>query len=224
MLRRRLMINNEKQHDIIKDGLVFRLNGKNRGGVSEHWIDEIAGDDFILYNCIETNDSVKFDGQNSYGRCANHIGVLDSLGSIEFVIRNADFSDKSSINQVIYMPMSSNNKNFLAASIVSKKRYLCTMSSSTMYVSNINGNIKNVTVYGEPNKYYENKQKLLTPLRDSYWGKVPASTIGCYGNSLTNKFFGEICEVRLYNRHLEEKEILNNQQYDIDTYFNGIVE
>jgi hypothetical protein len=49
----------------VQDGLVFQLDGIEKGGVDGVWKDLVGNKDFILFNCITNPNNIEFNGTNS---------------------------------------------------------------------------------------------------------------------------------------------------------------
>ena len=49
----------------IQDGLVFQLDGIDKGNVEGAWVDRKAGRQFTLNNCIVNSDNIEFNGTDS---------------------------------------------------------------------------------------------------------------------------------------------------------------
>ena len=49
----------------VQDGLVFQLDGIDKGNVEGAWVDRKAGRQFTLNNCIVNSDNIEFNGTDS---------------------------------------------------------------------------------------------------------------------------------------------------------------
>ena len=49
----------------VQDGLVFQLDGIDKGNVEGAWVDRKAGRQFTLNNCIINSDNIQFNGTDS---------------------------------------------------------------------------------------------------------------------------------------------------------------
>ena len=49
----------------VQDGLVFQLDGIDKGNVEGAWVDRKAGKEFTLNNCIVNSDNIEFNGNDS---------------------------------------------------------------------------------------------------------------------------------------------------------------
>ena len=90
----------------VSSGLVFNLDGKNRGGVAGHWTDLASNVNFVLTNCTENSDNVQFNG-NSKGVSNGTLNVLYSAGTIESIFDVSDSNYPTSIQAIL-----TNNTNF----------------------------------------------------------------------------------------------------------------
>ena len=49
----------------VQDGLVFQLDGIDKGNIEGAWVDRKAGKQFTLNNCIVNSDNIEFNGTDS---------------------------------------------------------------------------------------------------------------------------------------------------------------
>lgn len=82
-----------QQITYIQDGLVFNLDGLNRGDTAGHWVDLVGNVDFALTDCTENTDNVAFNGSSSKGVSSGSLNVNCEVGTIEslFDVSSSNF-------------------------------------------------------------------------------------------------------------------------------------
>lgn len=220
LMRRRGMMQRTRNIDCpyITDGLIFWLDGIQRGGVAGRWVDLISGKTFELHNCSENADGVVFAGSTS--SYADYNGAISSnwtTETLELATSSAVFKNStllcpakigtvgiglicSSSSENAWMNLDGTNANGLALSdgIVTK-----TLSA------NKNGCVKNGGIVSNSG-------------RDS-WG-ANTSTITYVGvrrtgsATLSKPFKGTLHSLRIYNRLLTTDEMKFNQHVDEERF------
>ena len=204
----------------VQKGLVFQLDGIDKGNVEGAWVDRKAGRQFTLYNCIVNSDNIEFNGKNSeaidndndqfptvpesytievvlyYGRgtilTENH--YTTSYGSLMMV------SFFSTINFLTI------GRNLQAVEALPKNKYMCLQAHNKYDTPQVNCNGDVLALRDGTDSIVDN--------RDYNYGQA---SIGCVWTDYTKKaghLLGKVYSIRLYNRELTEEELYNNMVID----------
>ena len=197
----------------ITDGLIFWLDGINRGGVTGQWKDLIAGKIFTLYNCTEYPNRVAFNGSTSYGDATGGVWFNQSQATIEVAISNVAQTQAVFIhpadgtNYGLSLFFGTNNSlqticaNSSYQGTVFKPGYTKKTYSATM-TSCVAGKTQITTTAGKANWAVNSTGKMFI-------GRRPAGTA-----PLNGSIFG----IRIYNRNLSVAEMKANQEVDFERY------
>ena len=212
--RRDLAMKSVEEQGYITNGLIFFLDGLNRGGTAGHWIDRIGGKDFVLTNVTENADSVYFSGSSGSQ------GIYDGAVSSDWANETIETAYTTSLGgsfSIFYPPYDENGfgigfvrgqTTFLSYRIASDanyKRYSVNQSSRRF---SMNGD-RCLT-----NKGTYTSQGNTTTFASNTTGKT---FLGSRHN--TNYYFkGTIYCVRIYNRKLTLAEQQNNLAVDLARY------
>lgn len=206
----------------IQDGLVFWLDGINRGTNPGIWTDLIGGlqftpdDDSVLFEensvfCPE-NKGLYYNGQ-IYAPLASYTieaAIYGRLGSNAYFTtgyaNNTQMMGIGSYGGYGVMSAGGANNGIRAPRDIPHNR-----DANRIMSGNVLVNISNFEV----NTPFSNS--------DSVWAETTGiSTVGrgrCYGQSSTPK---RIYSIRIYNRQLSVEEILHNQQIDNERFNLGL--
>lgn len=192
----------------ITDGLVFYVDGINKGGVSDSWKDLVGG--FVLSgsNVVSTQQGYSFNGASSGFRCdnvfagsANHtIEVCFKSDALPNPFCLFAIGDNTQYNVMFYR--SNNYITFLQRA----NTYTIPLSDGQGYSISLNldqGLVNGVTVAKNSGT--------------DYWGNN-YTYIG--RNSQGRYYAGEIYAIRVYNRKLTEAEqranfAIDNQRFEL---------
>ena len=197
----------------IKNGLIFWLDGINKGGTTGKWKDLIGGKMVTLQNCVETSNGVTFAGTtDSYGILTGAIS-LDCLNeTLEIATDPVLFKNLCVLSQ----PKINDSVGICL---------LCSTNYSEIYPIANGGQY-----YGY--KTFSNKKKTLSICNgyavadgadlaasdntDSWGANTTGNTyIGVRGaTTLSRPFSGKIHSIRIYNRKLSVAEMKANQAVD----------
>lgn len=204
----------------VQDGLVFQLDGIDKGNVEGAWVDRKAGRQFTLNNCIVNSDNIEFNGTDSEAidNDNDKFPTVPEDYTIEVVLYYGggtiltENSSSSSYGSPMMVALYSNTdfhtigRRLYAVEALPEKKYMCLQalakgSSNTIQV-NCNGDVlalRNGGIIG----------------RDEFtYGRA---SIGCVWTDYTEKaghLFGKVYSIRLYNRLLTEEEKYNNMVVD----------
>lgn len=204
----------------IQDGLVFQLDGIDKGNVEGAWVDRKAGRQFTLNNCIVNSDNIEFNGTDSEAIDNDNytLPTVPKKYTIEVVlyygggsILTQEKSSFSSYGSPMMVALSSTNnyltigRNLHAVEALPKNKYMCLQAQAKDDVQvNCNGNVL-ASRQGTDSTIAQNSY-------DYGWPSV-----GCVWTSVSNKaghLLGKVYSIRLYNRVLTEEELYNNMVVD----------
>lgn len=205
----------------IQDGLVFQLDGIDKGNVEGAWVDRKARRRFTLNNCIVNSDNIEFNGTDSEAIDNNKhtlptvpekytIEVVLYYGGGSILTQNRSSSSSKGSPMMVALSSTINyltiGRNLYAVEALPKNKYICLQAQSRGNILstaqvNYNGNVlasRQGTIY---ETFYANG-----------W-----SSVGCVWTSYTSKashLLGKVYSIRLYNRVLTEEELYNNMVVD----------
>ena len=194
----------------VQTNLVFNLDGKNRGGVSGHWIDLVNGVDFTLYNCTENAKSVSFGG-SGYGVTSTDLNFPFATHYMELVVA-PNFTTPSGY-KIVFM---TNTNRSLAFGYASNGTIPTTAGNSSRKIVPISKptDIVQFSISsGSSYSAYINGNS-VTPTGEDCWSIKSSGkpAIGCRMNGSTaqDKFNGSIYAIRVYSSNLTDEERLQN--------------
>ena len=207
----------------VQDGLVFQLDGIDKGNVEGAWVDRKAGRQFTLNNCIVNSDNIEFNGTDSEAIDNNNykFPTVPENYTIEVVlyygggsgILTQNSTTTSYGNPMMLSLNSTTNyltigRNLYAVEALPEKKYMCLQAlakgSYDEVQVNCNGDVL-ATRQGTDSIIGNNKFT---------YGRA---SIGCVWISSSNKaghLLGKVYSIRLYNRLLTEEERYNNMVVD----------
>ena len=187
----------------VQDGLVFQLDGIDKGNVEGAWVDRKAGRQFTLNNCIVNSDNIQFNGTDSEA-VYNQLLDFGTTTTVEVVFTREKF-----FGTII----SSGDKiQIMALELTSGYRFF-------------SGNQKTGAVF--PDTTTIHTLSIPTsgrPILDQI--AQPKTSKDFYSISDTNTYVGggpsyskgKIYSIRIYNRNLTQAEMLKNQMIDIERF------
>lgn len=207
----------------VQDGLVFQLDGIDKGNVEGAWVDRKAGRQFTLNNCIVNSDNIEFNGTDS-----------EAIDNDNYTLPTVP--ENYTIEVVLYYGGGSGilTQNSTATSYGSP---MMVSLYSTAYYLTIGRKL--YAVEALPENKYMCLQALAKGKTDSIQvncnGDVLASrkgtdsiikndffaygrpSVGCVWTSSSDRagqLSGKVYSIRLYNRLLTEEERYNNMVVD----------
>lgn len=200
LMRRREMVGEEEELSYITDGLVFHLDGIDKGETQGAWTDLISGTVFegtaeSQSNCFFFNNTYLSNSSFSLGANSNY--------TVEIC-----YKETVKQNGVLFCSGNSATGNIFMAPYFSM--YL--QRGKIYYIDRVIGTKYSLSM---------NNERCLQNLVAKTYNKVGSNymnsmtNIGCRYHRGYNVFFmGYIYSIRVYNRNLTEAEILNNQKVD----------
>lgn len=229
-------------NDYVQDGLVFHLDGIDKGGVDGQWTDLIGGVDFPNHDAIELENGWQFTGGYQYLGYANNASKSLNFSPDECTVEvccyddsvnNAAGSTYSGLSLFYFGAQNSQGTNatnpiYMNLCYYKDQRYI-----NGMYVGN------SVSVWGDdyvesdsPHIISMNKDRAfdngheLNSLGATHWDSISGGrTIGAKwhpSSQLSNFCFGKIYAIRIYNRILSANEMLQNQRVDNARFNMGV--
>ena len=215
VMRRREMVQTGGTEDYVRDGLIFFLDGLNRGGVTGQWKDIIGNNIFTLTSaCVEEDNCVNFSASGAYG---THSGVITTTSYTYNTIECA-FSGWTSSAFLFSQPYSNSTKRislvtggrstYINCAIVAdgtqRPRWNALYDTKLLSLSNTTGvaNLTEISQGSNDSWYYLSGSTVYLAIR----------------NGSASKYSGKIYGLRIYNRQLTADEMKQNQRVDMRRY------
>ena len=191
----------------VQDGLVFQLDGIDKGNVEGAWVDRKAGRQFTLYNCIVNSDNIQFNGTDSKA-VYNQLLDFGTTTTVEVV-----FTREKVFGTII---SSGTKVELIALQLNSgyKHRYF-------------SGNQKTGMVFPDPTTIHTLSIPTSgRPILDQIAQPKTSKDFYTESDTDTNTYVGggpsyskgKIYSIRIYNRNLTQAEMLKNQMIDIERF------
>ena len=207
----------------VQDGLVFQLDGIDKGNVEGAWVDRKAGRQFTLNNCIVNSNNIEFNGIDSEAIDNDNytlptvpenytIEVVLYYGGGTILSQNKNSSSDYGSPMMIALYSTSAyltiGRNLYVVEALPENKYMCLQAqakgqNNTIQV-NCNGDVL-ATGSGTDSTIDNN---------EFAYGQA---SIGCVWTSYSKKaghLLGKVYSIRLYNRLLTEEERYNNMVVD----------
>ena len=206
----------------VQDGLVFQLDGIDKGNVEGAWVDRKGGRQFTLNNCIVNSDNIEFNGKNSEAIDNDnyHLPTVPEDYTIEVVlyygggtILTANNNTTSYGNPMMVTLYSTIDyltigRNLYAVEALPEKKYICLQAwakgSWDDVQVNCNGDVlatRQGTSSTIPQTWYTD-------------GKASIGFVWTDYDKKAGHLLGKVYSIRLYNRLLTEEERYNNMVID----------
>lgn len=208
-LRRHMMVQQgQSASDYIQDGLIFWLDGIDKGGSRNKWRDIIGGLEFVNYGAIENDDHFYFDGA-SYMIGPSGVVYDITNHTIEVCVEPIVKS-----NWVLCTP---SVHGYVEGFSVSFQSIGITYAKSTTNLYDIPYNGK-MTISMNIERGYGNMNSLVLSIKDYFSDRnlwVVGGRTGYPTPSIPRYLFnGKIYAIRIYNKLLTSDEMIYNQQID----------
>ena len=191
----------------VQDGLVFQLDGIDKGNVEGAWVDRKAGKQFTLNNCIVNSDNIQFNGTDSKA-VYNQLLNFGTTTTVEVV-----FTREKVFGTII---SSGTKVELIALQLTSGYKY--------RYFS---GNQKTGMVFPDPTTIHTLSIPTSgRPILDQIAQPKTSKDFYTESDTDTNTYVGggpsyskgKIYSIRIYNRNLTQTEMLKNQMIDIERF------
>ena len=208
----------------VQDGLVFQLDGIDKGNVEGAWVDRKAGRQFTLNNCIVNSNNIEFNGTDSEAIDNDNytLPTVPENYTIEVVlyygggsgILSQNKNSSSGYGSPMMVALYSTayyftiGRNLYAVEALPENKYMCLQAlakgqNNTIQV-NCNGDVLA-------------SRKGNNSIIDNNFFADGRPSIGCVWTSSSDRagqLLGKVYSIRLYNRLLTEEERYNNMVVD----------
>ena len=208
----------------VQDGLVFQLDGIDKGNVEGAWVDRKAGRQFTLNNCIVNSNNIEFNGTDSEAIDNDNytLPTVPENYTIEVVlyygggsgILSQNKNSSSGYGSPMMVALYSTayyftiGRNLYAVEALPENKYMCLQAlakgqNNTIQV-NCNGDVLA-------------SRKGNNSIIDNNFFANGRPSIGCVWTSSSDRagqLLGKVYSIRLYNRLLTEEERYNNMVVD----------
>lgn len=206
----------------VQDGLVFQLDGIDKGNVEGAWVDRKAGRQFTLNNCIVNSDNIEFNGIDSEAIDNDNytlptvpenytIEVVLYYGGGTILSQNSTITGYGSPMMVTLYSTSNYltiGRELYAVEALPENKYMCLQAlakgqTNTIQV-NCNGDV------------LASRQGTDSIINNNFFAYGRPS-VGCVWTSYSDRagnLLGKVYSIRLYNRLLTEEERYNNMVVD----------
>ena len=206
----------------VQDGLVFQLDGIDKGNVEGAWVDRKAGRQFTLNNCIVNSDNIEFNGTDSSAVDNDNytLPTVPENYTIEVVLyygggsgiltENSSSGYGSPMMVTLYSTTNylTIGRKLYAVEALPENKYMCLQAlakgqTNTIQV-NCNGDV------------LASRQGTDSIIANNFFAYGRPS-VGCVWTSSSDRagqLLGKVYSIRLYNRLLTEEERYNNMVVD----------
>ena len=212
----------------IQEGLVFHLDGIEKGSTSGKWIDCKGGAEWVNHGATSLQNGFSFDGVDDYFEGVDSGVYTDDAYTIEVAFDSNTsgsvyfvFVDANGKEIVCYVPNYQSHEWLLSKSSAAGKN--APNYYGSIKVDGVGGSgIKIVSLTTSAKNAYESVVNGVTKITDICEYSCDAiGRIGCRRKNSVNDFFfnGKVYSIRIYNRRLSTSEMKQNQAED-NTRFN----
>ena len=185
----------------VQDGLVFQLDGIDKGNVEGAWVDRKAGKQFTLNNCIVNSDNIEFNGTDSQA-VYNQLLDFGTTTTLEVV-----FIKEKNGGDII---CSGTNVQLLTLHYTNKIRFF----SGNQVVGMPLPDPTTIHTLSVPTSGRPILDQIAQP--KTYKNNYSVSDTETYIGGFHLK--GKIYSIRIYNRNLTQAEMIKNQMIDIQRF------
>lgn len=189
----------------VQDGLVFQLDGIDKGNVEGAWVDRKAGRQFTLNNCIVNSDNIEFNGTDSKA-VYNQLLDFGATTTVEVVFTR---------EQVFGTIISSGDKIQLMA-LYKTSGYKHRFFSGNQATGMVFPDPTTIHTLSIPTSGRPILDQIAQPKTSKDFYTVSDTNTYVGGGPSYSK--GKIYSIRIYNRNLTQTEMLKNQMIDIERF------
>ena len=207
----------------VQDGLVFQLDGIDKGNVEGAWVDRKAGRQFTLNNCIVNSDNIEFNGTDSEAIDNDNytfptvpenytIEVVLYYGGGSGILTENSTTTGYGSPMMIALYSTTNyftiGRKLYAVEALPENKYMCLQAQA---------NGQNKTVQVNCNGDVLATRKGTNSIIDNNKFAYGRPSVGCVWIDSTDRagqLLGKVYSIRLYNRLLTEEERYNNMVVD----------
>ena len=192
----------------VQDGLVFQLDGIDKGNVEGAWVDRKAGRQFTLNNCIVNSDNIEFNGTDS-SAVYNQLLDLGTTTTLEVVFIKEKtsatiISSGDKVQLIALHTTSGYNYRFFSGNQITGKPFPDPTAIHTLSIPTSGRPI--LDQIAQPKTYKDFDSESESDTTHTYVGGGPSY------------LKGKIYSIRIYNRNLTQAEMLKNQMIDIERF------
>ena len=189
----------------VQDGLVFQLDGIDKGNVEGAWVDRKAGRQFTLNNCIVNSDNIQFNGTDSEA-VYNQLLDFGTTTTLEVVFTREKvfgtiISSGDKVQLIALYETSGYEYRFFSGNQVTGIPFPDPTAIHTLSIPTSGRPILDQIAQPKTFKDFYNVSDTNT-----YVGGGPSYSKG------------KIYSIRIYNRNLTQAEMLKNQMIDIERF------
>ena len=206
----------------VQDGLVFQLDGIDKGNVEGAWVDRKAGRQFTLNNCIVNSDNIEFNGTDSEAIDNDNytfptvpenytIEVVLYYGGGTILSQNSTTSGYGSPMMVALYSTTNYftiGRNLYAVEALPENKYMCLQAQAKGQTDTIQVNCNGDVL--------ASRQGTDSIINNNFF-TYGRPSVGCVWTSSSDRagnLLGKVYSIRLYNRLLTEEERYNNMVVD----------
>ena len=191
----------------VQDGLVFQLDGIDKGNVEGAWVDRKAGRQFTLNNCIVNSDNIEFNGTDSKA-VYNQLLDFGTTTTVEVVFTREKvfgtiISSGDKIELMALRETTGYKYRYFSGNQVTGIPFPDPTTIHTLSIPTSGRPILDQIAQAKTYKYFFTESDTDT---NTYVGGGPSHSIG------------KIYSIRIYNRNLTQAEMLKNQMIDIERF------
>ena len=205
----------------VQDGLVFQLDGIDKGNVEGAWVDRKAGRQFTLNNCIVNSDNIEFNGTDSEAIDNDNYTfptvpenytievVLYYGGGSGILTENSTTTGYGSpmmialYSTAYYLTI---GRNLYAVEALPENKYMCLQAQSMGQKVQVNCN-------GDVLATRQGTDSIIDNNKFAY-GRPSVGCVWIDSTDRAGQLLGKVYSIRLYNRLLTEEERYNNMVVD----------
>lgn len=216
-----LVYENQDNNDYIQNGLVFHLDGINKGPNEGKWTDLVDGIEFENHGAVSTYDGWLFDNDAANSTTSDKLISYLKGPALSYLSNQCTleicFIDNT--NRNYYKLFATNLRNCVCSGLDSTKRYYgshvstpisCILPDYTKKIPHTISSTKDIIIKdGVTFNAVDNNTYALSVLDGSIIGGQLDEYRG---------FTGKIYSIRIYNRLLTEEEMIHNQQIDYNRF------
>ena len=193
--------------DYIQDGLVFQLDGIDKG--NDAWVDIKGQKEFALHNVIVNDNNIEFNGTDSYAEYGTPLGYSSATHTLEIVW------ESSKVTGVPFFGGPTDAEVYLMQLQATTLRKL-SFGTGMKYIANLPDTLKMISANADNIIYNAGWIGTSAALEARNSFDQTVASIGRYKGD--NYFKGKIYAIRIYDRKLTALEMLQNQLIDIERF------
>ena len=192
----------------VQDGLVFQLDGIDKGNVEGAWVDRKAGRQFTLNNCIVNSNNIEFNGTDS-SAVYNQLLDLGTTTTLEVVFIKEKtsatiISSGDKVQLIALHTTSGYNYRFFSGNQITGQPFPDPTAIHTLSIPTSGRPI--LDQIAQPKTFKDFDSESESDTTHTYVGGGPSY------------LKGKIYSIRIYNRNLTQAEMLKNQMIDIERF------